>query len=154
IGDSIRIEVDYETNDPETRFNLTVYRDVTALTGLIQKAELEVHKDFSTDPNAGRYVVTVLESESRLISASFSGAPPATAAFSLSGAFGFGATAEADLLTQIDNAINAVIGATPGTTAGRFEISVDGQPYVPFALTPGVALANIGVAISSAIAPL
>jgi phage tail sheath protein FI len=161
IGESIRIEIDYETSQPEATFNVTVYRHVTGAGGQIQQAELETHKDLSTDPNSASYVVDVLEANSRLIRAILAGAPPAaTAGYALSGAIGFdnaaAAAADAALFAAIDTAIaNAIAAAGPGATSGRFEISVDGQPFVPVALTAPIAAFNdIAVPINAALAPL
>ena len=160
IGESIRIQVDYETSQPETTFNLTLYRDVTGAGGQIQQAELETHKELSTDPNSGNYVVSVLDSNSNLIRAIFSGGAVATTGgYSLSGAIGAGAAAaaaDAALFGAVNTAItNAITRAGPGTTAGRFEISVDGQSFVPVALTsPIAAFSDIATPINAALAPL
>jgi phage tail sheath protein FI len=160
FGESIRIQVDYETSQPETTFNLTVYRDVTGAGGQIQQAELETHKDLSTDPDSANYVVNVLESNSNLIRAIFTGGAVATThGFSLSGAIGAGASAGAAdtaLFAAVNTAIaNAIARAGPGATAGRFEISVDGQPFVPVALTsPIAAFSDIATPINAALASL
>jgi Bacteriophage tail sheath protein len=160
IGESIRIQVDYETSQPDTTFNLTVYRDVVGAGGQIQQKELESFKDLTTDPNSGRYVVDFLEANSDLIRAIFSGGAVATInGFALSGAIGAGASAAAAdtaLFGAINTAIaNAITRAGPGTTSGRFEISVDGQPFVAVPLTsPVAAFADVATPINAALAPL
>ena len=159
IGESIRLVVDYETSQPEATFNLTVYRDVTGAGGQVQQAETETFKELSTNSNSGAYVVTQLEANSKLIRAIPIAGVATTAGFSLSGAIGFGANAGAAdtaLFNAINTAIaNAIARAGPGTTAGRFEISVDGQPFVPVALTaPIAAVTDIQAAIHSAVFPL
>jgi len=67
IGDTIRLEVDYDTPSPETTFNLTVYREAAGPGGALQQVETEVHRNLETDPTGGRYVVNVLTRDSRLI---------------------------------------------------------------------------------------
>jgi phage tail sheath protein FI len=159
IGESIRFIVDYETSQPESTFNLTVYRDVTGAGGQVQQAETETFKELSTDPNSGSYVVTQLEANSKLIRAIAIPGVSTAAGFSLSGAIGFGASpaaADTALFAAINIAIaNAITRAGPGTTAGRFEISVDGQPFVPVALTASIAaFSDIQTAIHNAVLPL
>ena len=162
IGDTIRIEIDYETSRPETTFNLTVYREAVGVGGQIQQVELESHKDLSADPNAGRYLVTVLDTSSALINATLTAAGAAVAlvaGFAISGAVGVGAAtgaATTSLFTQITTAVtNAITAGGPGTTAGRFEISVDEQPFVPVSLVPPVAaITDIQTPLTAALAPL
>jgi phage tail sheath protein FI len=160
LGEAIRLLIDYETSQPETTFNLTAYRDVVGVGGQIQQAELETFKELSTDPNSGNYVVTMLESSSKLLRARPSAAlVPLINGFALAGTLGSGASAGAAdtaLFTAVNTAIaDAITRAGPGTTAGRFEISVDGQPFTPVALTAPITLfSDIETTINTALNPL
>ena len=147
IGETIRLEVDYDTTRPESTFNLRIYREAPGVGGQIQQVEVETHKDLSTDPTSSRFVVDVLDRDSALVTAGFVGGGVATIqGFSLSGALGTGATAAAArtaLFARVTTAVNnAILRAGPGATSGRFEISVDEQPFVPVALTSPVTSAN------------
>jgi phage tail sheath protein FI len=160
IGETIRIEIDYATARPETTFNLVVYREAAGAGGQIQPVETETHKDLSMDSLSGRWVVDVLERDSVLIRASFVGAAVATVqGYALSGALGNAGTvaaARTDLFARITTAVNnAILRAGPGATAGRFEISVDEQSFVPVALTSPVATAaDVETRINASLAPL
>lgn len=154
IGNTIRFEVDYETSDPESTFNLTIYREVTGSSGQIEQVETETFKDLSGNDTDGRYVVSVLRDLSNLLTAQFIAPGPALLrGGSIGGIVGDGAgagAATADLMGKILIAINA----TP-STVGRFDISVDGQPYVTVGLPNTVAVvADIQVAINNALAPI
>jgi hypothetical protein len=153
IGETIRIVVDYNTSRPETTFNLTAYRETAGAGGQIQQVETETYKELSVDPNSGLYVVDVLAQQSNLINATVPAGLPSIQGFTFGGMLG---TTAADLNTRIVAAINAAIAkAGPGAQFGRFDISVDEQPFVTVSLLPGITgAADIQTQINAALTPL
>lgn len=138
IGDSIRVEVLYDTAQPEATFTLVAARETADAAGNLVLVETEVLSELSMDPGASRFVGTVLEQGSRLLRASVVGSPPVIRGYSMSG------RAEADWLA----ALNAQLAG--GT--GSFLISVDGGPAAQVTLTgPLGAIGDIQNAIDAAV---
>ncbi|MEO1467552.1 MAG: phage tail sheath C-terminal domain-containing protein [Pseudomonadota bacterium] len=127
IGDSIRVEIRYDTAQPETTFTLVAGRETADAAGNLVIVEAEVFADLTMDPGAGRFVETVLEQSSRLIRAERIGAPPTIQGYSMSG--------RAEGAGQWIAALNAQLAG--GT--GSFAVSVDGGPSGQVTLTAPVA---------------
>jgi phage tail sheath protein FI len=124
VGDSIRLEINYDTAQPESTFNVVASREVPNASGQPVQVETETLANLSMDPNGARFVRTTLEQESRLIRAAVHGsAPAAIEGYSMSG------NAVADILAEL-NAQLTDIGNT-----GGFQISVDGGALTPVTLT-------------------
>src|SRR5215472_14163658 len=68
-GNLIRSEVDYDTPNPEGSFNLTLYRRVVGPTGAVTRDGLETFTDLSMNPASGRYVETIVNNNSLLVTA-------------------------------------------------------------------------------------
>ena len=66
-GNLIRIEIDYNTAQPEQTFNLRVFRPVTNAFGVEQIEADETFPELSMDPLHGNYVPTVINQQSELI---------------------------------------------------------------------------------------
>jgi len=143
IGETIRIEVDYNTALPEVTFNLTVYREEPDANGRMVRKDLERHPDLEAWAGAPRNVVDVLAAGSRLVDATLA-ATPLFRGVAFAGLIGKTGTPQTDLESQL----NVIV-----PVAGRFEISVDGQPWVPVALANPITVANIGTAVNAAILP-
>ena len=142
IGDSIRIEVNYNTSQPEATFNLVVSRE-SIVAGVPQFFDTEIIGDLSMDPAAARFVETTVAQESRLIRAEVhSSAPLPFAGYSMSG------RAETAILA----ALNAEIAAAGGS--GSFQVSVDRGAFAPITLTGTVTSSDIATAINTASVPL
>ncbi|MBL29424.1 MAG: hypothetical protein CMM50_17975 [Rhodospirillaceae bacterium] len=140
IGESIRVEVSYATAQPEATFALTAARETVDAAGNIVLVEAETLSELSMDPDATRFVETVLEQESRLIRASSVASQAPIEGYSMSG------RGEADWLA----ALNAQL-ATQGNV-GSFMISVDGTPAVPVTLNgPLAALSDLQSAVDTAV---
>ncbi len=141
IGESIRVEVNYATAQPEATFNLVVSREIIDATGTPVLVETETIGDLSMNPVAARYVDTTVEQESRLIRAAVQPtAPAAFAGYSMSG------RAVADPLATL----NAELAAQGNV--GRLQISVDQGPFTPVLLTgPLAALGDVQTAINTAL---
>ena len=143
IGETIRVEVNYATAQPESAFNLVVSREIVDASGEPVLVETETISELSMNPNAARFVETTVAQQSRLIGAAVQGTPPTFAGYSMSG------RAEADWLA----ALNAHLASQANT--GRFQISVDGGPPVPVLLSgPIAAIGDIQTAINTALGAL
>ena len=125
-GNLIRVQVDYDTVDPETTFNLRVFRLEADVFGELQVVTDETFTDLSMDASQGRFVETVLNQQSVLVNAAVAAmAPPPGEGFSLSGI----------LVNETDNmAAAATLSAQIGGTANSITMSVDGEAFVPAVL--------------------
>ena len=65
----IRAEVDYDTANPEATFNLRLYRRLVGPTGTVTQDGLETFTNLSMNPASGRFVETVVNSSSLLVTA-------------------------------------------------------------------------------------
>ena len=68
-GNLIRAEVNYNTANPEGTFNLTLYRRLVGPTGTVTQDGLETFTNLSMNPASGRFVETVVNSSSQLVTA-------------------------------------------------------------------------------------
>lgn len=150
IGETIRFEVDYDTAAPENTFNLTAYREQPGPGGSIVQVEKEQHRELSADPLSPSFVEGVLERDSKLLTAAripaaFAAARPAGVSFG-----GLIGTGPADLMAQLQ-------AWAPGAGGGRFEISVDGRPFVPVSIpAPSTVLtvAALNTRLTTVLTPL
>ena len=106
-GDAIRVDVDYETSDPDTLFNLTVTEE-TVQDGRLVVRQTETFRNLSMLAASARYAVEVVNEDSRLVQLAATD-PPSTQRPASSGTLG--AELGASFSAPMD-----------GTT---FEISVD-----------------------------
>jgi phage tail sheath protein FI len=60
IGESIRVEINYATAQPESTFNLVVSREIIDASGEPTLVETETLTELSMNPNAARFVETVV----------------------------------------------------------------------------------------------
>lgn len=72
-GDRLRVTVDYNTANPESTFNLTIFRERTDQSGNVTIDATETHSNLSLDAAAARYVVNVVANNSQLVRASTTG---------------------------------------------------------------------------------
>ncbi|MEM9092368.1 MAG: phage tail sheath C-terminal domain-containing protein [Cyanobacteria bacterium P01_F01_bin.53] len=133
IGESVRFTVDYDTPQPESTFNLTVFREIV-VNAELQIVERESHLDLSMNPNLGRYVKTVLDRDSRLLTVLLPEDDP-TAPDPLPALIP-GYTVSSTLLSgaddtsRISEAIREANPAAPaGLASGQFEISANGGAF-------------------------
>jgi phage tail sheath protein FI len=141
IGDTIRVEVDYDTSSPESSFNVRVFRHESDGQGGLSEAEEEVFSGLTMDPASGQYAVDVITQQSALIDAELpAGFTADSVAFKGYALAGRTFTDANDFRTQIHAAIVAANAGVSGGT-GRFRISVDGDPFVDVTVTE----AQIGV---------
>lgn len=151
IGETIRAVVTYSGPQPETYFNIDLFRwEVDATTGNRVRKDLESWKNLSMDPNAPTYAATFITQNSKLADAIDIGfGLPAGNGFSLSGR----AVPDTGVF-QADWA--PLFGTTAASPTNRFKISVGGSPYVDVDLstivvtTQVAASTDIGNAIQTA----
>lgn len=130
-GDSIRAEVRYNGTNRESTFNLELFRWQVDARGQRSAVEREVWNDLTMDPASPRYAPTFLTQKSAHVGAEDLKAAPLDG-FSMS--CRPVATEPADAATFIDRWTRIL-----GTAAGpknRFQISVDGNPFVEADLSP------------------
>jgi len=123
FGNDIRMAVNYNTTDPESTFNLEVFRWTRTSTGADVKTDVELYLGLSMNPANARYARDVIEQQSRLIRATDVSPAPAANGFSQSGR-PIAARTNAIFRTE---AI-ALFGATPARPSFQFRISVDDGP--------------------------
>jgi uncharacterized protein len=116
-GDNIHLDVDYETSDPTTLFNLVV-SEIIAENGRRVVRNTETFRNLTMDPGAANYAIEVVNAGSRLVQLNRNGlaaiAPPVPPAIwprpAATGTIGAGITA-APPASPIDLTINAGGGA-------------------------------------------
>ena len=134
-GNLIRVEVDYNTVDPEVTFNMRVFRLEADVFGEFQVVADELFTELSMDGSDGRFVETVLNQQSVLVDAAVDGGAPAPGeGFSLSGI----------LLAAADPAAMATLNGQLSGTANSITISVDGEAFVPAVLSTITAIGGGG----------
>jgi phage tail sheath protein FI len=129
-GNSIRVEVDYNTPQPEKTFNLRIFRPVTNAVGVFQIETDETFPDLSMDPNNRRYVETIVNQQSTLVDVVDVVDP-----MQLSPGVGYALSGL--LFASETDALNGLNEILDGTT-NSFQISVDGTPFVTVTLTTPV----------------
>ena len=132
-GNSIRVEVDYATGNPERTFNLTVYRSHLLPDGTRSREEVESFSGVSMDPNSGAFVETAVNGTSALVDVEVQIANiPATRGVSIAGLV-LPSTA-ADVATTLAGVITAA--------SRSIRISVANNPPVTVPLTLIADIAN------------
>jgi hypothetical protein len=132
----IRAEVDYDTANPEATFNLRLYRRLVGPTGTVTQDGLETFTNLSMNPASGRFVETVVNSSSLLVTAqSVAAVANNVPGFSMSGLMF--PLADGDVFT----AIKQRFGSNANNTRSIM-ISVDGQPAILVTFAQGADLAG------------
>ena len=122
-GDAIRMAVNYNTQLPESTFNLTVFRWNKTSTGALQRTGIENYVSVSMDPIHPRYAPDIVNRASLLVQLTNLGVAPAPGGYAQSG-YAVSSATTAVFRTQW----MALIGAAVSTN--RFRISVDGNAAV------------------------
>lgn len=146
-GNLIRLEVDYDTAQPEQTFNLRAFRVVTNAFGVVQIEADETFSGLSMDPASGNYVETVINQQSDLIRVSVGAGLTPSEGISVAG-----------LLFEADEgAANTTLDGLITPTTNSILISVDGSPLVPVVLpitfTAPSPLQEVAGAINMALTP-
>ncbi len=139
-GNMLRAKVDYSTPNPESTFNLRVFREVINAFGEVEVEASETFSNLSMNKDDGRYVQTIVNQQSALVDAEDPGAAAVFAGYSVAGLVMSATATGADLIGLLTS------------TANRIQISVDGSPFVTVTL-PSTNLAgwqtNINAALNS-----
>jgi hypothetical protein len=137
-GNLIRAEIDYDTPNPEGGFNLTLYRRLVGATGAVTRDGLETFTDLSMNPTSGRFVETIVNSSSQLVTAAVDRVALAAIVALAPGVSVSGLVlppAPADVFT----ALALRFGNDPAATRS-ITIAVDGQPAIPVTFAQGANL--------------
>jgi uncharacterized protein len=149
-GNQIRATVSYDTDQPESTFNLQLFRWDTTPAGDPVQTLSEVWRNLSMNPAAATYAPSYLTQNSKLVSAAAPGAVAPTAAFSQAG-------------RAFDMANAAFPAAWTGIVtaqSNKFDISVGGSRYVTVTVpTTGITnestmVSGLTDAIKAALQPL
>ena len=153
VGSNIRAIVTYDTDQPESTFNIEIFRRDTDASGNVTNAADELWRNLSMNPASANYAPAFLSQNSSLVTASYSGAPTPKDGFSQSGR----------AVNMLPASFTATWKAIVTSTANAFDISVAGSRYVTvdlsridFAATNTEALfvAALQAAVQSAFAVL
>jgi phage tail sheath protein FI len=121
-GDLIRARVTYAGRQPESTFTMELFR-YEVQGGRRMRRDVEMWPDLSMDASSPKYAPTFLTQHSKLVDAIVAASPAPIAGFSQSGR----PVAHANNNSDFRAKWNALIG-TNGKK--RFQISVDGSPYL------------------------
>jgi phage tail sheath protein FI len=151
-GKDLRVKIDYNTAEPDRTFNVTIYRESVSVTGVGQPTQTEELKGLSMDPTSPRYVVTVVNRDSTLCTASITAAPVARNGASVGGRLlpvTLGATYGAAAVAAVRLARN--LGAS-ASFEGRFRITVGSTTGVVSVNETSLAtLATIQTAVNAVV---
>ncbi|MFO1302103.1 MAG: phage tail sheath subtilisin-like domain-containing protein [Burkholderiales bacterium] len=128
FGDDIRLSVSYNTLEPESTFNLEVFRWVKNSSGALVKTGIENYLALSMDPAHPRYAPDIVSQSSALVTLTDKAVPAAAQGMSISG-FAVSARTQTIFRTQW----MALVGAA--SARNKFNIGVDGNAPVPVDLS-------------------
>lgn len=141
IGNTIRAVVSYGGANPETTFNLDLFREEVDSGGRVTILEAETYKNLSMNPDAPLYAPGVITSNSALASADVPAVLAATAAgFSMSG---MPVVYDSGDLTTLRDMWARRLGSA-SALGNRFMLSVDGNSVIPVNLS-GADITGIAV---------
>lgn len=125
FGNDIRVGIDYNTPDPESSFNMEVFRWTRTSTGAEVKSDGEFYVGLSMNPASPRYVVDILQQQSKLVRLTDVSTPLTSTArgFSQAGRPIAAGAAGADLRAEV-----VALFAKSSRPSSQFRISVDGGP--------------------------
>lgn len=140
LGNRLRIEIDYGTASPGRTFNLTAYRSVSNSDGTAGREDVETFTGLSMDPDHPRNVVSILASESTLVTAT----NPAAAGL------GDGVSVGGLVFEGLNPAATTTVDGLFTTTSNAFRVSVNHLPSVD--VTVPIGAGSITDRIDAAIA--
>ena len=144
-GDNIRVSVNYDSDQPESTFNMEIFRwDTSGATPV--KTAAEIWRNLSMNPASANYAPSFLTQNSLLINAAAVGGPPAA---------GTGSSQSGRAVDMTAATFVATWGAIITPTANQFQISVAGSAYQQVDLSslsppgPGATPANEGALVAA-----
>jgi phage tail sheath protein FI len=139
--DGLRAAVDFNTDQPEGTFNLTLYRESFDATGNATVSQQETHNNLSLVAGHPRFAPGIINQNSNL----------ATATFSVVGSVGDGVSYSGRLFGNAGDVPTAITAAIGGRIDGRFTIKIGTAPVRTVVLDPAsVAAADVQDAIETA----
>ena len=153
LGDSIRMAVTYNGLDPESTFNLEVFRWGTGSGGQAVKEATEKWQSLSMDPTSPRYAQQFVNQNSNLINLDDLNVAPSASGYSQSGR-----AIPSRTNTIFRGQMVDLIGAASVAGSNRFRIGVDGGTFVEanlsaidFSQAPLDTVTNIRTNLAAAI---
>jgi hypothetical protein len=139
-GNTVRLEIDYKTVNPDETFNLRVIHEEGGLA-----VQTEPFTGLSMDPTSPRFAPAFVSASSTLITLALHADAAAGGANDLSvlgNSFaGYSQSRRPlGLLAAVRATLDGLVNPALGTPRSRFEISVDGHPYVPVDIGPWTAV--------------
>ncbi len=119
-GNNVRLDVDYDTSNPDSTFNLTVTR-YELQNGTLSVAEQEQHRNLSMNSGSGTYAINVVNNASRLIHLD-----RAAITFNQPGQSRSGKIGPTPTLTASDTTIAGILN---GTTPFTLVLASPAPPY-------------------------
>jgi hypothetical protein len=140
-GNMLRAEIDYHTANPESTFNLRVFREVINALGEVEVLSSETFSNLSMNQDDGRYVETIVNQQSSLVEAQDLESAELFAGYSAAGLVMDAAATEADVVSLLSAGRNTI------------QLSVDGSPFVTVSLprTPGATMDDWQKSINNAL---
>ena len=116
-GGDIRVAIDYDTDHPESTFNMTVFRWVEQPNGTFTAQGVETWSGLSMDPNSPSNAAQFLQSNSKLVTAA-------------EGAGILANTAASFAMNLFDSEANAETDWGSNVAGGWISLSIHGSRYV------------------------
>lgn len=131
-ANQIRARIDYGTSNPGSTFNLTLYRETFDAAGNPTTSDEETHSGLSLLAGNPRFVQTVLQRDSRLVTAEVAASFAANDGISRSG------RVAADMAAAVGT-------ATSGLMDGRFSMTIEGLPAQTVTIASAGSVADTDV---------
>src|SRR5215213_5731683 len=130
-GDTVRLEVDYNTQNPDETFNLRVIHEENGVA-----VASESFPNLSMDPTSPRFAPPFVSQSSELVDIAVVGALNIGALANSFPGYSLGRRNLGVTLTNTNDLIEDLVNNPIATRRSKFEISVGGSPFVPVDLNP------------------
>ena len=125
-GDTVRLEVDYNTQNPDETFNLRVIHE----EGGVAVAS-ESFPNLSMNPASPRFAPPFVSQSSELVDVALAGALPINTLASSFPGFSLGRRSLGVTLANVNDFLDDIVNDPVGTRRSKFEVSVNNSPFVP-----------------------
>ena len=130
-GDTVRLEVDYNTQNPDETFNLRVIYEEGGVA-----VTSESFPNLSMNPGSSRFAPTFVTQSSELVKVEVDAGLPINALASSFAGFSLGRRPLGVTLANVNDFLDDIVNDPIATRRSRFEISVNGSAFVPVNLNP------------------
>jgi phage tail sheath protein FI len=151
LGDQLRIEIDYDTPNPDRTFNLSIYRAVLKPDGSLARTEPERWPNLSMNPADPRFAPTFITNSSKLLTAAQEFTDPTT---NLGGTSISGLLFSDDLTAANAGSAQKQLFDIIKNGGSAFRVSIGGRPAVDAVIQktgPALSAANVIARIEAAI---